>query len=213
MSQLAVEVREDKGKGVARKLRAQGRIPAVMYGQGNAPVSLSLEPRSLEKLLAAEGHNALFDLSGPGVGKRTVLVKDLQRDPVRGGLLHADLFEIDANEAITVKVSLHLVGTPVGVSIDGGLVDHSLREVEIECLPRAIPERIDVDITNLHLGDALHVSDVALPEGVTLVTHGELAVVSVIAAKVEEAAPAVAADAAAPADAAAGDAGAAKAGA
>lgn len=213
MSQLAVEVREDKGKGVARKLRAQGRIPAVMYGQGKSPVSLSLEPRSLEKLLAAEGHNALFDLSGPGVGKRTVLVKDLQRDPVRGGLLHADLFEIDANESITVKVSLHLVGTPVGVSIDGGLVDHSLREVEIECLPRAIPERIDVDITNLHLGDALHVSDVALPEGVTLVTHGELAVVSVIAAKVEEAAPVAAADAAAPADAAAGDAGAAKAGA
>ena len=191
MSQLSVEVRESRGKGVARKLRAQGRIPAVMYGQGKQPLALALEPRALEKLLASEGHNALFDLAGPGVGKRTVLVKELQRDPVRGDLLHADLFEIDANETIVVSVALHLVGTPVGVSMDGGIVDHSLREIEIECLPRAIPERIDVDIANMQLGDALHVSDIALPEGVELVTHGELAVVSVIAAKAEEAAPAV----------------------
>ncbi|MCA9511530.1 MAG: 50S ribosomal protein L25 [Myxococcota bacterium] len=191
MSQLSVEVRESRGKGVARKLRAQGRIPAVMYGQGKQPLALALEPRALEKLLASEGHNALFDLAGPGVGKRTVLVKELQRDPVRGDLLHADLFEIDANETIVVSVALHLVGTPVGVSMDGGIVDHSLREIEIECLPRAIPERIDVDIANMQLGDALHVSDIALPEGVELMTHGELAVVSVIAAKAEEAAPAV----------------------
>ena len=191
MSQLSVEVRESRGKGVARKLRAQGRIPAVMYGQGKQPLALALEPRALEKLLASEGHNALFDLAGPGVGKRTVLVKELQRDPVRGDLLHADLFEIDANETIVVSVALHLVGTPVGVSMDGGIVDHSLREIELECLPRAIPERIDVDIANMQLGDALHVSDIALPEGVELMTHGELAVVSVIAAKAEEAAPAV----------------------
>ena len=97
MSQLSVEVRESRGKGVARKLRAQGRIPAVMYGQGKQPLALALEPRALEKLLASEGHNALFDLAGPGVGKRTVLVKELQRDPVR--LLIGDEEGVDLGQS------------------------------------------------------------------------------------------------------------------
>jgi large subunit ribosomal protein L25 len=189
VSTINVEVREQSGKGVARKLRAAGRIPAVLYGQGHEPVALALEPRGLEKLLHAEGHNALFDLAGAeAVQGRTVLVKDLQRHPVRGDLMHADLFEIDARKTITISVGIHLVGTPVGVSIDGGLVDHSLREVELDCLPRAIPESIDVDISQMHLGDTLHVSDLPLPEGVEMRTAAELGVVSIVAPRVEEAA-------------------------
>ena len=192
MSQLAVEVRETGGKGVARKLRVAGRIPAVLYGQGKDPLSLTLEPRVLEKLLKDEGHNALVDLEGAGVGSRTVLVKSLQRHPVRGELMHADFFEINVTETITVSIALHLVGTPVGVSMDGGIVDHQLREVELDCLPRAIPESIDIDISELELGATLHVSDLVLPGGVEMKTHAELAVVSVVAARVEEeAAPVV----------------------
>jgi large subunit ribosomal protein L25 len=186
VSQLAVEVRETGGKGVARKLRVAGRIPAVLYGQGRDPLSLTLEPRVLEKLLKTEGHNAIFDLAGDGVGSRTVLVKSVQRHPVRGELIHADFFEINAAETITVSVALHLVGTPVGVSQEGGIVDHQLREIELECLPSAIPESIDVDIAGLEIGEGLHVSDLVLPEGVELMTHAELAVVSVLAARIEE---------------------------
>lgn len=186
MSQLAVEVRETGGKGVARKLRVAGRIPAILYGQGKDPLSLTLEPRVLEKLLKDEGHNALVDLEGAGVGSRTVLVKSLQRHPVRGNLIHADFFEINATETITVSITLHLVGTPVGVSMDGGIVDHQLREVELDCLPRAIPESIDIDISELELGDTLHVSDLVLPKNVEMKTHSELAVVSVVAPRVEE---------------------------
>lgn len=196
MSQLAVEVRESGGKGVARKLRQEGRIPAVLYGQGKDPVSLALEPRVLEKLLHDEGHNALFDLEADGLGSRTVLVKSVQRHPVRGELIHADFFEINVSETITVSVTLHLVGTPIGVTQDGGIVDHQLREVELDCLPRAIPESIDVDVAAMNLGETLHVSDIVLPEGVEMKTHAELAVVSVVLAKIEEeAAPAVDEDA------------------
>lgn len=187
MSSIDVEIRENAGKGVARKLRAAGRIPAVLYGQGQAPVSLVVEPRGLERLLHDEGHNALFDLVGSdAVEGRTVLVKALQRHPVRGELMHADFFEIDAEQTITVSVSLHLVGIPIGVSQDEGLLDHSLREIELDCLPRAIPESIDVDVSALHMGETLHVSDIVLPEGVEIRTNAELGVASIVAPKEEE---------------------------
>ena len=187
MSSIAVEVRENAGKGVARKLRAAGQIPAVLYGQGKDPVALVLEPQVLERLLHSEGQNALFDLEGaPPVAGRTVLVKALQRHPVRGDLMHADLFEINVSQRITVSVSIHLVGTPVGVRLEGGLVEHTLRELELDCLPRSIPDSLTLEIGELNLGETLHVSDVPLPEGVEIKTHPELAVVSVVAPKAEE---------------------------
>ena len=193
MSTIAVEVRDDTGKGVARKLRAAGRIPAVLYGQDHEPVSLSLEPRTLDKLLHSEGLNALFDLDGSeSVKGRTVLVKAVQRHPVRGDLMHADFFEIDARKTITVSVGIHLEGTPVGVSLDGGVLDHALREVELDCLPRAIPESLVLDVSQMGLGESLHVSDIPLPDGVEMRTHDELSVVSVVAPRVEEEAPEVA---------------------
>lgn len=186
MSSIAVEVRESGGKGVARKLRAAGRIPAVLYGQGREPVSLVLEPIGLDRLLREHGHNALLDLEGvDAVNGRTVLVKAVQRHPVRGELMHVDLFEIDARQRITVSIPVHLVGTAVGVSMESGIIDHSLREIEADCLPRAIPESIDVDISELHLGETLHVSDLKLPVDVEIHTHAELAVVSVVAPKAE----------------------------
>jgi len=190
VSELSIEValREGRGKGANRKLRADGRIPAVVYGHGNESVALSLDPVQLERQIKTShaGMNTLFDLTGEGsVAGRTVLVKELQREPVRGSLLHADLFEISADEQIQVAVPIHLSGDAAGV-VMGGVIEHVLREVEISCLPRAIPDEIIADVAALEIGDSLHVSDLPLPEGIELITDASLSVVSVILPKVVE---------------------------
>ncbi len=208
---LAVEIRSDKGKGVARRLREAGRIPAVLYGHGNEPTPLSFEARRLEAILKNSdmGMNTLIDLEGNApVGGKMVLVKELQREPVRGTMLHADLLEVVATDTVNVSVPVHLAGTAKGVSLSGGLMDQVLREVELECLPRAIPDELVLDVSELDLGDSFHVRDIPLPEGVTLLSDGDLSVVSVVAPAVtEEAASAVGeeAEAAAPAEGAAAE--------
>ena len=182
---INVDVRRDTGKGVARKLRAAGRIPGVYYGRSEASVLISLDPRALEHILAtsAAGMNTLIDIVAKGVGEvdgKTVLVKELQRDPVYGTPLHADLYAIDLARAIQVSVPIHLTGTAEGVQM-GGIVDHALRELELECLADAIPEEIPIDISALEVGDSLHVRDISLPDGVTLISDADLSVVSVVA--------------------------------
>ncbi len=181
---LDVEIRSDKGKGAARQLRAKGRIPGVCYGKGRAPVSVSLDPRSLERLLAssATGINTLIDLRVAGGGDyhgRVVLVKELQRDPVSARALHADFYAVDLEQAIQVAVPIHVTGTAPGVT-NGGILDHALRELQIECLPRAIPEQILVDVSQLEIGMSLHVRDLVLPGGVKLMSDPDLSVVSVV---------------------------------
>jgi large subunit ribosomal protein L25 len=185
---LAVEIREGRGKGTARQLRRAERIPGIVYGSGFASVSVSLDPDELEQLIhkSHAGINTLIDLMGASeVAGKTVLVKELQRDPVRGGLLHADLFEVDPNARIRVSVPIHLEGIAHGVTM-GGLIDHSLRTLELDCLPRAIPDDVVVDVSALDVGDTVHVSDIALPEGVELHTPSDLSVVSVVAPVAEE---------------------------
>jgi len=187
---LSVEVREHTGKGMGRRLRASGRIPAILYGRGRESVTISLDPRLLEKLLAASdaGMNTLIDLSVAGrsdLGGKVVLVKELQRHPVRGSLLHADLYEVDLSKAIEVSVPIHVVGTAAGVALDGGILDQALRELEIECLPRAIPDQIDVDVSALKIGESIHVRELVLPEGVKLLSDPDLSVVSVVAPAAE----------------------------
>ncbi len=209
-NQLAVEPRSQTGKGSARKLRAAGRIPAICYSAGAAATPIQLDPHALERMLrkSAAGMNTLFDLAGGGLDGKVVLVKDLQRDPVNGSVLHADLFAVDADTAIEVSVPLHIVGTAVGVSLGGGILDFPLREIEVLCLPRAIPEEIPVDVSALELGDSIHVRELTLPPGVELLSDADLSVVSVVApAKPEEevapvegeAAPAAAAEGGEPA--------------
>lgn len=186
---IAVEIREGAGKGVARKLRAAGRVPAVLYGHGLASIRLSLDPSALEHVIKSSdaGLNTLIALEGDAtIAGKTVLVKELQRDPVRGQMLHADLFEVDPRERITVSVPLQVVGTAPGVSLSGGLLDHSIREIELDCLPRAIPDTIEVDVSSLELGDSLHVRDLVLPEGVELKTDSDLSVISIVAPSVAE---------------------------
>jgi large subunit ribosomal protein L25 len=189
-NQIAVEPREGTGKGVARKLRAEGRIPGVYYGGGAEPRSIHLDARALDRLLTASsaGMNTLIDLVGAGLGGKQVLVKELQRDPVKGTLVHADFFAIDLAKAIQVSVPLHVVGNAAGLLM-GGIIDHALREVELECLPGAIPEEIPVDVTPLEIGMSLHVRDIPLPGGVTLISDPDLSVVSCAAPAAAEEAP------------------------
>lgn len=187
---LAVQVRPDdeRGKGAARRLRVAGLIPGVVYGGGRETVAITLNAVDLDKLIreSEAGVNTLIDLTGASqVDGRTVLVKDLQRDPVLGRLLHADMYEIDLDAQIRVAVPIHLKGIAVGVTM-GGLIDHALRVVELDCLPSAIPDEIIVDVEALEQGQSVHVSDLILPEGVELHTQGDIPVVSVVAPKIEE---------------------------
>ena len=187
--QLAVEARATSGKGHARKLRAKGRIPAVCYAPGTGATAIQLDPKELDRLLhkSSAGMNTLIDLRGGGLDGKVVLVKELQRDPVMGSLLHADLFAVDVDKAIEVKVPVRIVGTPTGVTFGGGILDFPLREIEVLCLPRAIPEELPIDVAALQVGDSIHVRDIALPAGVELVSDPELSVVSVVLPSKEEA--------------------------
>ena len=190
--QLAVEPRATTGKGHARKLRAAGRIPAVCYAPGSGATAIQLDPSALDRLLrkSSAGMNTLIDLSGGGLDGKVVLVKELQRDPVSSVLLHADLYAVDVDKPIEVKVPVRIVGTPLGVTFGGGILDFPLREIEVLCLPRAIPEDLPIEVGNLQVGDSIHVRDIALPTGVELMSDPDLSVVSVVLpSKEEEPAP------------------------
>jgi len=191
---LNAEVREATGKGVARKLRAVGRIPGICYGQaGIQPISL--DPAALDRLIrrSASGMNTLIDLKVAGGGAfdgKKVLLKEMQRDPVTNAPLHADFFALDLTHDIDIAVPIHIRGSAPGVTIKGGILDQVLREVHVECRPDAIPDEVLADVSELDLGMSLHVRDLITPQGVKVLTDGDLSVVSVAAPKaVEEEAP------------------------
>jgi len=190
---LSVEVREATGKGAARKLRAAGRIPGNCYGQNEAQ-SISLNPAALDRIIrgSASGMNTLIDLKVAGGGRfdgKKVLLKEMQRDPVTDAPLHADFFALDLTHTIDVAVPVRVTGIPNGVTM-GGILDHVLREIHLECLPDSIPEEIVIDVTELEIGMSIHVRDLSLPEDVTLLSDADLSVVSVVAPKaVEEEVP------------------------
>jgi large subunit ribosomal protein L25 len=194
-NELVVQVREGTGKGVARKLRAAGHVPGVCYGRSAPSIGIALDPRALDRLLAEStaGMNTLIGLRVEGGGAydgKPMLVKELQRDPVTGNMIHVDLYAVDLQQAIQVSVPIHVTGIAEGVKM-GGILDQTLRELELECMPEAIPQEIPVDVSALEIGHSLHVRDLALPEGVTLQSDPDLAVVLVAAPAVEEeAAPA-----------------------
>jgi large subunit ribosomal protein L25 len=195
-NELLVEVREHAGKGVARKLRAAGRLPGVVYGRKVGSVAIELDPRALRRLLAKSeaGMNTLINLSmsGSPLDGQPVLLRELQRDPVSGSYVHADLFAVDLEQTVEVSVPIHLSGKARGVEF-GGILDQSLRELDLECKPTAIPKEILVDVSELDLGDTVHVRDIALPEGVELRSDAALSVISVVAPAAEEEAPEAAA--------------------
>ncbi len=184
---LDVEPRSDVGKTAARRLRRAGLVPGVVYGiHDSAPVSV--DPRALEKILRSSGGlNAVFQLNVQGEKKmvRPVLVKSLDRDPMKDDILHADFLEIHMDQKIKVAVPLLFVGESKGVKM-GGVLSVLLRELEVECLPDAIPSEIEVDITEVDTNDVIHVRDLGLPGDVDLVTELEDPVVTVIVPVEEE---------------------------
>jgi large subunit ribosomal protein L25 len=185
---IVVESRTQVGNGAVRTLRAAGRIPAILYGQGKDSVPLTLDPRALDLVLKTGGANTLLDITVEGrtdLGSPVALVKELQRHPIRGTILHADLYQVDLTKTVEVEVPIHLLGKAKGIDF-GGIVEHSLREVALECLPRSIPASIEVDITNMEIGDVIHVRDLALPAGVSLMSDPDLGVVHVALPAVEE---------------------------
>jgi large subunit ribosomal protein L25 len=193
---LGVELREGRGKGVARKLRAAGRIPGICYRRNAESIAVSLDPRELDLVLrnASAGINTLLDLKVAGGGDfdgRQVLVKELQRDPISGAYLHADLYAVDLKQTIHVSIPIQIKGSAIGVTLGGGILDHATRELDVECLPNAIPEEFAVDVSQLEIGDSIHVRDLGVPEGVEILNDPDVPIVSVVApAVVEEEAPA-----------------------
>jgi large subunit ribosomal protein L25 len=183
---LAAEIRSGTGKGAARKLRAQGSIPAVVYGKAKEGRPIMVSARDLQRLLlkSTAGINTLIDLQIDD-GEEVVIVKELQREPVGGDYLHADFYTVDLTQKIEVSVPLHFVGKAPGVDL-GGILDHPLREIELRCLPRAIPESIDVDVSTLEIGQSIHVRELQLPANVEVVSDPELAVAAVATPRAEE---------------------------
>jgi large subunit ribosomal protein L25 len=159
-------------KNHARRVRVAGKIPAVVYGAGIDSVAVAVDPRVVTKILHSEsGHNTIFDLNVEGAALAKAMIVDWQHEPIKGKLLHVDFKRIAMDKPMRVSVPVQLTGTPVGVKSAGGILDHILREVEIECLPGDIPDHIDVDVTSLALYGAIHISD--LPHSGSIKFLGE----------------------------------------
>ena len=181
---LTVAVREQAGKGAARSMRRAGKIPAVLYGQGDC-LLLSVNPEELIKILKSHaGSTALISLTVNGAKSkpnRTALLRDYQVDPVTGAVLHADLFEISMSKPIRVKVPIKVIGgIPAGVK-EGGVLHHNMRDVHIECLPAVLPDHIEVDASSLTISSGIHVKELGAREGVRFLDDADQMVVSVAA--------------------------------
>ena len=183
---LTAKTRDKLGKGAVGRMRRDGEVPAVLYGHGKKPVSLSIEYSAFRQLVhGKQGEHAIVDLqvqddpdsSGPAI------VKEVQHHPVRGSYEHADLMRIDLKEKIRTMVPVKLEGHSVGI-IEGGVLDHQSREIEVECLALEVPESITANITELDIGQSLHVDQLVFPEGITVITPGDRNVVAVHAPRV-----------------------------
>ena len=185
---IKAETREEKGSGAVGRLRAAGRLPAVMYGAGKVAKSLSLEEHAFEQLMRSHSsEHVMVEMEIDGV-KRTVLLKEVQHHPVTGRMLHADFQEVNMDSKLVVEIAIELVGEPEGVVQQGGVIEHLLRSVEVECLPGDIMESIQIDITALKIGDRAMVRDIKLDsKRYTMVTEGDLAIANVMPPRVQAA--------------------------
>jgi len=209
--ELSAEVRDVKGKGASRRLRRDGKVPAVMYGADKEPVMLSLDHNALYQQVRNEAFYSSILTVNVGKDKEQAVLRDIQMHPYKPRIAHLDLLRISATEKLHMRVPLHFLNadTAPGVKQQGGIVSHLMSEIEISCLPKDLPEFLTVDLGGLSLNQSVHLTDIKLPEGVaiTSLTHGgdDLAVAAIMAireeveaAPVVEAAPAEGAAAAAP---------------
>jgi large subunit ribosomal protein L25 len=197
MAEILVDAksRADRGKNAARRLRASGRIPAIVYGGKKDALAVSVDPKTLLKVLRSEsGRNTILSLDLGGAGKTSAILKSWQVDPVNEKFIHADFYRIAMDVAIRVKIPILAKGEARGVKVDAGILEVIMRELEVECLPGDIPERIEVDVTDLGLHGAIRVSELKVSDKVKVLDDADQIVVHVVSVK-EEAAPVAAAPA------------------
>jgi len=197
---IAVEVRTSRGKNEARRMRAAGKIPAVVYGAFQDAVSIAISPKEIAKITrSSSGLNTIFNIAVEGGETTPVMVVDQQVDPIRGRLLHADLKRIDLTKRIKVTVPVHTEGEPYGVKVQGGLLEIITRSIEIECLPDEIPESFTVSVADLQIGQSKRASDVGVSGSMKLVSDPQSVIAHIVSLRAEEvAAPAEGAAAAEP---------------
>jgi large subunit ribosomal protein L25 len=181
---LSSEVRTQTGKGSARKLRSAGKLPAILYGPEIDAVMLTLDCAELMKALQGKSpENILLDLriDSDEKGKpKKVMIKEIQRDPVKRDYLHVDLFEISLKKELEVDIPIHLVNTPIGVT-QGGILQHVRREVKVSCMPDDLVDKIEIDVSGLDIGQSLHMEDISLPSGLKSLEDGDVTVLTVVA--------------------------------
>ncbi len=181
--------REGRGKNDSRRVRREGMVPITLYGGGAETVAAVAPARDLAAILRSEaGRNTIFTIDVEGVGESEVMFHDRQIDPVKGRLIHADLTRLVKGQKIEVTVPLHLTGEPIGVKEKQGVLEQVIREIDVRCEPRDIPDSIDVDVSNLDVHDTLHVSDIQVAEGVEILNDAELVIATVGIVKEEVAA-------------------------
>ena len=187
---LKAEKRTVVGRNAIKKIKSQGLVPGVIYGSQAEPLPLQVEARALTNVLAhALSEHVLVELEiadGSQSTNRLALIQEVQHHPLRPELLHVDFHAVSATEKITSEVPIEAVGDALGVRTFGGLLEHSLRTLEVECFPQDLPEIVRIDVTNLNIGESLHVRDIPLPSGVESLTPEDLTVVSVVASRVGE---------------------------
>lgn len=177
---VRARAREGRGKNDARRTRREGMVPVTIYGGEGESVSAVAPLSELAAILRSEaGHNSIFTIDIEGVGASEVMFQDRQIDPVRGRLVHADLRRLVSGQKMEFTVPIHLVGEPLGVREESGVLEQILREVEIRCEPRSIPDSIDLDVTNLGVHDVLHVSDIPPAEGIEILAAPETVIATV----------------------------------
>ena len=180
MAQIKANKRKDAGQGAARTHRREGRVPAILYGHGEESVSITVDRNELDRLVHSISiENTIVDLDVEGGGYK-VLIREIQRHPVRKDFVHVDFFHVAMDEKIHLEIPVVIVGTAEGVKNKGGILDHQLREIEVYCLPGNIPEKIEVDVSALDIGESIHVSDLDLPD-VDVETDLDRTVVAVLA--------------------------------
>lgn len=172
---IEVQTREALGKNANRRLRATGQVPAVLYGGGREPVAITVDRKKVRELLkAGGGEHAIFLLKRTGSDQqRHAMIRDMQVNPQTNELLHLDFQRVEMDQEIRVQLAIHLVGTAYGVKTEGGIVDFVTREIDIVCLPKDLPEGIDLDITALRIGEHIEASQLILPAGVKLADEGD----------------------------------------
>ena len=186
---LTASTRKETGKGFAKRLRKEGMLPAVVYGHKTDPIHLTLETKQLLSLLGGgKGESSLINLSVDGNGgpsEKTVMIKELQINPLTRHCLHVDFFEVSMDEELTLSLPINLTGEAPGVEM-GGILQQVRREIEIKCLPSDIPDSISIDVSALNIGDSVHLKDISLPSGIKVMDDEDLTIVTILAPAVEK---------------------------